>query len=358
MTQTPSRIRHVIGHGIAARSRGFTIIELMVGLTIGMLLVAGLSLLFANSSRTGIELEKSIRQIENGRYAIESLHDDIALAGYYGEVPGNFISYSSPSVCATALTDLGWDKTVPSDPKVPMPIMGLTAAQTAPLSTSGCIDPHLAGTAAFAIHRLNTEAVAPASMTSSSPHVQTSRCNTDPVASPFIISKTAADFTLKNYACTDKTGVRRFISRIYYISSCNDCSAGGDAIPTLKMAELQGDRMVSVPVAEGVENLVVEYGFDAGAGDTATFRSALNADATAYDGNWANVVAVRVYLLTRTTEKTQGFSDLGKTYVMGQSASVPGDNSGFKRRIYTTTVRLTNVAGPREVATSPSTPTP
>lgn len=357
MTTTFRRKCGPLANHSASRSRGFTIIELMVGLTIGMLLVAGLSLLFANSSRTGIELEKSIRQIENGRYAIESLHDDIALAGFYGEVPGNFITYSTPSVCATALADLGWDKTVPSDPKVPMPIMGLTATQAAALPST-CIVNHLTGTAAFAIHRLSTDAVAPASIAGSSPYVQTSRCNTDPVSSPFILSKTAADFTLKNYACTAQNEVRQFVSRIYYVSSCNDCSTGGDTIPTLKMAELQGDQMVSVPVAEGVENLVVEYGFDGGGGEAATFRSELNTDATAIDGTWANVVAARVHLLTRTTEKTQGFSDLGKTYVMGQAASVPGDNSGFKRRVYTTTVRLTNVAGPREVATSPSTPTP
>lgn len=356
MSSMRDRPHPLPAHSSARRSLGVSLVELMVGLAIGMLLIAGLSLLFANTSRTGNELEKSIRQIENGRYAVELLHDDIELAGYYGEVPGNFIDYTSPAVCATALADLGWDKSTPSSPKVPMPIIGLTAIEAAALPGT-CIESHLDGTPAFAIHRLGTETLLPASLTSTTPHVQTSRCNTDPVADPFVISNDKTKFPLKNFACTTANEVRPYVSRIYYISSCNDCGTGGDTIPTLKMAELRGDRMVSVPVAEGVQNMALEYGFDAGIGEAATFRTGLNPDATATDGTWANVVAVRLHLLTRTTEKTIGFNDLGKTYVMGP-VSVAGDNSGFKRRIYTTTVRLTNVAGPREVATTPSTPSP
>ena len=47
--------------------RGMSLIELMVALAIGLILVAGLATLFANSSQSGNELEKSIRQMENGR---------------------------------------------------------------------------------------------------------------------------------------------------------------------------------------------------------------------------------------------------------------------------------------------------
>lgn len=344
------------------RQRGFSLVELMVGLAIGLVLVAGLSLLFANSSRSGNELEKSIRQIENGRYAVELLHDEINLAGFYGEVPTDFLGYTVPDVCATALLNLGWDKTTPADPKVPLPIMGLTAAQAQALPTT-CITNYKAGTIAFAVHRLGADSVTPAAMTASSPYVQTSRCVTDPVADPFIVSTTASDFTLKNLQCTGVNSVRPYVSRIYYIADCNEC--GSDTIPTLKMAELRGTQMVTVPLAEGIENLVLEYGFDttdpadanpatdASKGSPDVFLTGLSGVVDARDNEWANVVAVRLHLLSRTTEKSSDYSDSGKTYALGP-ASVSGDSSGFKRRVYTTTVRLTNVAGLREV--SPSAP--
>ena len=59
--------------------KGFSLVELMVSLAIGLVLVAGLATLFADSSRTGAEIDKSMRQIENGRYAVDLLSETLAL---------------------------------------------------------------------------------------------------------------------------------------------------------------------------------------------------------------------------------------------------------------------------------------
>lgn len=66
--------------------KGLSLIELMIGMAIGLVLVAGLTTLFSNSSGATNELEKSIRQFENGRYAVDLLNEDIRHAGFYGEV--------------------------------------------------------------------------------------------------------------------------------------------------------------------------------------------------------------------------------------------------------------------------------
>ena len=158
--------------------------------------------------------------------------------------------------------------------------------------------------------------------------------------------------------------MRKYVSRIYYISSCNEC--GIDTVPTLKMAELRGTAMAEVPLAEGIENMVLEYGFDttdpadstldadASKGVPDIFLTALSGTAGARDNDWANVVAVRVHLLSRTTERTPGYSDADRTYTLGP-ISINGDTTGFKRRVYTNTVRITNIAGRREVP-PPATP--
>ena len=41
-------------------SKGFSLIELMVAMTVGLILIAGLAALFANSSQTGNDLERSL----------------------------------------------------------------------------------------------------------------------------------------------------------------------------------------------------------------------------------------------------------------------------------------------------------
>jgi len=62
--------------------RGFSLVELMVALTIASLLLLGLATLFVNNSKARSELDKSSRQIENGRYAMQVLFDELRHAGY------------------------------------------------------------------------------------------------------------------------------------------------------------------------------------------------------------------------------------------------------------------------------------
>src|SRR5512135_2613642 len=63
---------------------GLSLVELMIALTIGLILLLGITTLIVMQSNSRNELEKSSRQIENGRYASQILHDDIQHAGFYG----------------------------------------------------------------------------------------------------------------------------------------------------------------------------------------------------------------------------------------------------------------------------------
>ena len=64
---------------------GLSLIELMVAMTIGLLIFAGLATLFSNASSSQHELRRTSQQIENGRYAMDVLIQDLQLAGYFGE---------------------------------------------------------------------------------------------------------------------------------------------------------------------------------------------------------------------------------------------------------------------------------
>jgi type IV pilus assembly protein PilW len=99
-------------------------------------------------------------------------------------------------------------------------------------------------------------------------------------------------------------------------------------------------------VAEGVENLQLEYGLDTNVdGVPDVFVTADGVDGTA-PNLWQNVVAVRLHVLTRSTQPTPGYTDV-RTYQLGSVAVTPPAD-GNKRTLMTTTVRLHNVGGRRD----------
>ena len=327
-------------------SKGFSLIELMVAMTVGLILIAGLAVLFANSSQTGNDLERSIRQMENGRYAAELLNENISIAGYYGELSGVGLTYATPgSSCATTIAGLMWDN---AGLTIPAAVTGFTASQAAALA---CLDNYKAGTAALALRFLDTSPItASATTTDGNVYLQTSRCATDPNATKFIVSTSSADFTLHDLDCTAINKVQRYVTRIYYVANCNECTGGGiDTIPTLKSAELKGSTITVSPLVEGIEEVAFDYGFDTnGDGTPDTYLANLSGTAGAADNNWANVSGIRLNILSRATEITSGFST-SRTYVLGLAGTRGPFADAFKRRVYTTTTRINNIAGPREI---------
>ena len=96
------------------RARGFSLVEFMIAMTIGLFLIAGLVYLIAETSRSRAEMERSSRQIENGRYALDRIAEDLRHAGFYSEyfsVPaageaGFPASLTAAAPCATAVASL------------------------------------------------------------------------------------------------------------------------------------------------------------------------------------------------------------------------------------------------------------
>jgi type IV pilus assembly protein PilW len=145
--------------------------------------------------------------------------------------------------------------------------------------------------------------------------------------------------------------VRQYHVYIYYVAPCSiatgsngTCAAGDAPLPTLKRVELQAGGMSNpVPLVEGIENVQYEYGLDTNNdGDANTFVAKPTSVA-----QWAQVVAVRVYVLARNADTTAGYTDT-KTYSFGTNSNgtpntaTPG--GGYRRHLYTALVRVNNVS--------------
>ncbi|HEX2494013.1 MAG TPA: PilW family protein [Steroidobacter sp.] len=324
------------------RSAGFTLVELMVGMVLSLFIAAALGTLVVNMSRAHAELDRSSQQIENGRYAIDLLSDEIKLAGFYADATTDPL-YTQPAACATAIANLGWST---SPIRAPNPIEGFTGDGDVPPCVTANSS-HVFQTGLLALHRLSVKQTAVNSVSGVDAYVQSSQCTSVPLS--IVISANPADFTLENVKCDAVNPVRRYLSRIYYVSPCSDC-APGDGIPTLKRLDLEGGAWKETALAEGIQEMQFEYGFDTSAtpdGAPDEFRTTLDGVGGSKANDWANVMAVRVWVLSRTTEATRGYSDT-KTYNLGAHGSRGPFNDGFKRRVYTTVVRLQNPAGWRE----------
>jgi type IV pilus assembly protein PilW len=208
----------------AKQQRGFSLVELMVGLTLGLIMTSALLVIFANASTNGQNLQRSSVQLDNGRHAAELLRDDIRLAGFYGEIGALVAVSGDPDPCSTAPVAF---TSVP--PTLPAAVHGYTGAQLL-----GCLAHRRPGTAAIAIRRLDIDAVLPGTLPAGSQYyVQYSFCESDTLAPTLLYSRTPADFNLQNRSCTAPNQVRAFVSRVYFVASCNRCTGEGDGMPTL-----------------------------------------------------------------------------------------------------------------------------
>lgn len=97
------------------RSRGFSLIELMVAIAISLGLIAAMATMLVNVSNNNNEMAKANAQIENGRFAIQALEMDIVQAGYWGTFVPQF-------------DDMNW-KGIPADKPtaIPNPCLAYTA---------------------------------------------------------------------------------------------------------------------------------------------------------------------------------------------------------------------------------------
>jgi type IV pilus assembly protein PilW len=215
-------------------------------------------------------------------------------------------------------------------------------------------------------------------------YFQPSRCKTDTI--PYRLD--TSGFTLRANDCSSSTEKRKLVSNVYYVRSF--AATASDGIPTLVRSRFQlvgGNLTNQSPEAlvEGIESVRIELGIDSfsetgAAVDNAAARAwqdpetkaiATNRGDGVPDGAWVrcdagcsvaqltNAVVARVYVLARAREKTPGFRDL-KTYRLGSAPTLCSTAStdagcdtntldpGYKRAVFSSTVRLVNVASRRE----------
>jgi len=426
--RTPGRIQR--------RQSGFTLVELMISVTLGLLIMIALIAVYLNISRTNTEMAKTNGLIENGRFSIDLIEEDVSHAGFWGGYVPKFddVSYSAaapgdaPSDLLAAAPDpclayASWAGTAGyKDGLLGIPVQSFDVS---PTNCTGIVTNKLANTDVLVVRHVdnclpgagNCEAD---TIASAVPKVyfQSSLCAAETQAATpyrYVLSNAPGDFTLKVRGCTGTppgtvgtaADRRKYVSNLYYVR--NYAVTAGDGIPTLMRSSFGLDSggttpAYSPPVAliEGIQGFAVELGIDAlsrcgTAANTATLARVDPATGAACAVNAAtpasntlpsnrgdgvpeafvrcttgsgctnaqlqNAVAAKLYVLARSRDASPGVVD-DKVYCLASNCPAPTATGcpgatnaapllgpfcdGYKRHVFQTTIRLTNVAGRRE----------
>lgn len=323
----------------------------MIAITLGLLLILGVAGYLVASSRSFTESQKAYRQIENGRYAMDLLTEDLRHAGFYGELAAltGTPSGAAPDPCATDIATI--------EGALPVAVQGVGNAEATP----SCVPDRVPGTDLLVVRRASTSTIPAASGIANGYYLQIGACKNQSTAFKFA-RYTSSVFDLMTKACASgtKAPLRQFRTFIYFVSPCSlpsgattNCASNPTAapIPTLSRMELGPNGFSVVPLVEGIENLQVEFGVDGsdtGKQDGAPDRFVV-LPTPAQAAQWASVVAVRLHLLARNIEPTPGYVD-SKTYQLGTAEpNVAGPlGDAYARHAYTGQVRLVNVSQRKE----------
>ena len=359
------------------RQRGFSLVEFMIAITLGLFLVAGLVYLIAETSRSRAEMERSSRQIENGRYALDRIAEDLRHAGFYSEFflppmtdkPGFPANLADAAPCGTTIANL--------TAGLPLGVQAYdgSAWSSLPAEIQSCVldADYRPNTDILVVRRASTSTIAKTdpAIVSNQTYIQSSP-DEWPDGVKLDLGSNVATFSLTRRPSGNATPLRRFMVRIYFVSKCNvpasgtTCNGttddGGTPIPTLKMLELtagsSGAAFQKLAIAEGIEHLQFDYGIDdpefctgvtpAPAGDgVADCVVMCDATTPCTTKAWSNLVSVQVNLVARNTETSPSYAD-DKTYSLGGAGYTTATGDRYRRHAYTSFVRVKNISMRRE----------
>lgn len=325
------------------RAKGYSIVEWMVAMVIGIFLTAGLLSLYVTSNE-GTDTSRSDSELqENGRIAMDLLLNDLRMAGFWGDYSGLPLTLDGGVTLSTAASALS--------------------------TSSDCLNN--LGTGSFPTATANLRAIWTLHVNSSGSKGTSLACITLPSGSSLspdsdildikrlkgaAISDATTLDTNRFYAATTVSGLRFFngsetrpttgemqhrqiweyLRHIYYIRVENN-------VPTLHMYYL-ANSMTDTAVVRGIEKIKIILAVD----NTTTPDGIIDAyiepeSVTQKQWDERRVLGARLFVLVRATEADNQYTN-SNTYTMGSLSYTPADH--YRRLLLQSTVMF-NGSGDR-----------
>lgn len=337
------------------KHRGFSLIELMIAVTLGMLAVAAVGSVFIYGSRNYKQDDKVSRMQDELRFAMSVLSSDLEMAGFFAQVRDlvqDLDIHGSATIgndCGPT-TDGGGASAANSwiyrERRASVFTQG-NAAEGAADDAFPCIsDAEFVGnTDIIAIKRLG-ETVANETGHTNHVHMRTNGIDhtiyryTGASVQPLGTLCPAANCTITVY---------EYRPSIWYIRKY--AVTGQDPpIPSLCRKYLEAGnppQMTTECLAQGVQDMQLEFGLDSatapdGVADLFSEIGTMPTDPIERANLMSRVVAVRVHLLGRSSETDVGYKNL-KTFTLA-GKTVAAANDGYYRKTQSSVVLMRNPA--------------
>jgi len=342
------------------RDRGFSLIELMVAITLGLVLLAGVAQVFVNSKQ-GYRVQESVGRLqENARYASGYLSQYIRMADLWSGVkPAKINIKGNVTIPGYGSCSNGWvigqfsAGATTVDPTAG--IIGYDGSSTLPSPPSDCISAVTAGTYITGSDVLTIRYIDP-----------NTYINTATLMSPTATVTANGNFYLRTLVgskadlfdvtgsgnsaaiadipgdgstatTTSQGGVLnyQFQNVTFFLLNADN---GQGVTPTLYILTLTSAGLTAQPLVDGIEMMKFEYGIDTN-NDQQVDQYAIASAVT----NWAQVLSVRVSFIARgdaldNYTDTQSYTMTGAGYVYTPATSV----QKYQRRLIVREIQLRN----------------
>ena len=391
MQITPHRV-NTLRNCYAQRQHGVTLIEMMVAITIGLILIAGIIELFVSNKHAYRIQEGSNVLNENGRYALNQIEYSLRMADHWNGVkswdPVNVDSRIDVDGSIGALTNNCTELPVSNSVLPPVGVgtafagFGLVGFDGTPANSplGSCIpnSDYQANTDMIVVrygeplpgiqrNDLTSNLVLLGTPPGRQIMVHTTVgkraviYQAKDASSLFDFGTGSAKTELQDKPLGDPdhylSAYQAFKFEVYFIRRCasqdlgtaNQCDAADDTIPTLTrlVLDTDGKTLIQQDVIAGVEQMQVSYGVDTDGNLSANqYKNATEVTAA---GQWGNVVEVRLSLVLRNLERDQAYKDIA-TYQLyggaggtGQAYTPDPSVQNFHRKVFNTTIQVRNL---------------
>jgi type IV pilus assembly protein PilW len=347
------------------RNRGFSLIELMIAITLGMLAVAAVGSVFIYGSRNYKQDDKVSRMQDELRFAMAQITQDIEMAGFYAQIRDlvNDIDLDTTAALASPTTD---DCGPTTDGTAPTNLNNwvfrerrasiftggnATAAQAAAVFRCISAGEFKADTDILAIKRLGS-AIKETDIVAGRAYLRTNGVETwlyvagGAVPPP---TGTVCDPTITTDDALCTVTIYEYKPVVWYIRPYSTVATENPQIPALCRKIFTNGRMQDDPggcIASGIADLQLEFGFDIPSADkyegvADRFREIGVPLTAATPHPMGEVVSVRVHLLAQSVAPDVDYVN-SKTYQLASMTRGPYDD-GYYRRALSSTVLVRNV---------------
>lgn len=315
---------------------GFSLIELMISITIGLVIIAGLVGVITSNTRNSKTNDNTAELNESGRYALNHLITQLRHADFRG------YTWVTPSPTTVSVSNECLVASAAAGSFVNKMSQGVWGNNDSNPFAGNCMASGYVRGDVLAIRRVATAAlVSPTPLVNANLYFRSTFIKGEMFKA---VNQNATEGPPANADGTawNDTPIADFLVQqfVYYIGQ-GDCVGGGNsARPALCRMALQGDTFVKELVVEGIAQLQVEFGRTPfGTGTTQWYTADdINTGANP-DAAWEDVSSVRVGLLAVNSRAEQGYTN-GTTYSLGDWSQA--FNDGFRRQTFSSVVQLRN----------------